>query len=206
VKKRPHVLIPIVCIACFVILPIGWEHATEKLFGINDVSIDWGAWWAFGSFTLAVAAAYIAWREYVELTRPRLTIYLVKTEQKQINTGDTETTYLAEWVGLKLENIGKTPATEITITFSPGIPWPLGSHPAGDPQQKLTERRVSHLATNKSVDLLFAGRAEFDQVAFEQCMCAQTIHLSYRGLSNRHFEEELTLDLRDIAFLSTTAQ
>lgn len=199
-KKNTYIVCAIIAVIVFAIIPIvrPIQHLWRQ---IVNAAIDWDAWWAFGTFLLTIIAAGIAWFEYEETNRPLLYVYLFNEYTCITYEGNRQ---LAQYAGLRLENFGKTPAFDIRVTLNPGVPWPLGSHPAGDPQHALMQRKISHLAASKLTDLLFADRNEFDKIAFQTSIAPQTIHISYKDRRKHRFEETYVIDLRDVAYLQST--
>ena len=93
-------------------------------------------------------------------------------------------------------------ALSVVIQVSPGIPWPLGSHPAGDVQECMGTRKCSYLAPRDKVTLLAAGRGEFDAIVFDQKTPIQSVSFSYSDADGYSYEEHYDIDLKDIAYVS----
>lgn len=200
-KKKTYIAWVTIIVIAFAAIPFFWKSFMRYALHQPNAAIDWNAWWTFGTFLLAIIAACIAWFEYEEANQPQLFVYLFKEDTYVDSDGNGQ---FIQYAGLRLENIGKTPALNIRVTLAPGIPWPLGSHPAGDPQQALIQRKISHLAANKATDLLFADRTEFDKVISQENSATQTIRISYKDARNHCFGETYVINLCDVAYLQST--
>lgn len=96
------------------------------------------------------------------------------------------------------------PAQNITVRIHPGIPWPMASHPAGDPQQELRERKVTYLSPKAEVTLLFTGRDEYEDMLSSTDCSNQNVVIEYSRLEHKKREKvEFPLDPMDIAYLES---
>lgn len=191
-------LVTILLAIFFISAPYVWQW-WNATYGHQTTYADWSAWWTFGTFLLAVIAAFIAWQEYQEAWRPRLMVRLSREyERLYLLDGKTE---IAEYTYLRVNNIGGSVACGISVTFTPGIPWPDGSHPAGDPQRKLEVRKRSYMAANDGLTVLEASQDAFDKVAFEEKHAHQTVTLEYCDSRRCRYKESYDIDLREISFV-----
>ena len=77
---------------------------------ITGNNSDWQAWWAFGTFLIALIAAIIAYKEYnahISATQPLIIVRIAKMK------GDTLDTVF-------LTNVGGSIAIDIKFSLSPG--------------------------------------------------------------------------------------
>lgn len=102
------------------------------------------------------------------------------------------------------ENVGGSVALNVVVQVSPGIPWPLGSHPAGDAQECMGARKCSYMAPRDKIMLLGADRSEFDAIAFGRKMPVQSVSFSYFDADGCTYKEHYDIDLKDIAYISET--
>ena len=121
---KKTIAIVLVATALFIMMPFIWQRINFQCGRL--LYADWSAWWSFGTFLLAVIAACLTWQEYQAAKRPRLMVKLAKSYQ-QFVAGE-----ITESVHFYAENIGGSVALSVVIQVSPGIPWPLGSHPDGE--------------------------------------------------------------------------
>jgi hypothetical protein len=183
-----------------VCLPITVSFISVKA-EFNDQTMNlWQGWSAYLTFWIALLAALITWKEFRISQRPKLFVYMYQ-DHWMIRT-DSGPTYV-DRAGLRLENIGISPAFDIKLMVTPGIPWPVASHPAGEPRDELSKRIISYLYPKNTVDLLSSGREEFDAVAFSAPYSKQRFLLTYRGVNGEHFSEELELNLKDIQYIES---
>lgn len=191
---KKTIAIVLVATALFIMMPFIWQRINFQCG--RPLYADWSAWWSFGTFLLAVIAACLTWQEYHAAKRPRLMVKLAKSYQ-QLVAGE-----ITESVHFYAENIGGSVALSVVIQVSPGIPWPLGSHPAGDVQECMGTRKCSYLAPRDKVTLLAAGRGEFDAIVVDQKTPIQSVSFSYSDADGYSYEEHYDIDLKDIAYVS----
>ncbi|MGL4940555.1 hypothetical protein [uncultured Bifidobacterium sp.] len=88
----------------FCIIPYAYQWITGN-------NADWQAWWAFGTFLIALIAALIAYQEYndhVMATEPLVVVRVAKQEGSTLDS-------------VFLTNAGGSIATDIKFTLKPGI-------------------------------------------------------------------------------------
>ena len=72
---------------------------------------DWQAWWAFGTFLIALIAAIIAYKEYnahISATEPLIIVRVAKIKGSALDT-------------IFLTNVGGSIAIDVKFSLSPGI-------------------------------------------------------------------------------------
>lgn len=90
--------------AIFCIIPYAYQWITGN-------NADWQAWWAFGTFLIALIAALIAYQEYnnhIMATEPLVVVRVAKQEGSTLDS-------------IFLTNAGSSIATDIKFTLKPGI-------------------------------------------------------------------------------------
>ena len=190
------VAIVLMATTTFTMIPFFWQWINFQ-YG-RHLYADWSAWWSFGTFLLAVIAACLTWQEYHASRRPRLMVKLTKSYHHLV-TGE-----IAESVHFFAENIGGSVAVSVVVQVSPGIPWPLGSHPAGDVQERMGTRKCSYLAPGDKITLLGADRGGFGAIAFDRKSPIQSVSFSYSDAGGHGYKEHYDIDLKDIAYISET--
>lgn len=78
--RKKNIAIVSVATALFIMVPFAWQWINFQCG--RSLSVDWPAWWSFGTFLLAVIAACRAWHEYRATRRPRLMVKLSKSYQR----------------------------------------------------------------------------------------------------------------------------
>ena len=147
---------------------------------------------------VAILGAYIAWKEYQNTHRPILLLRIKKENHYRCGQ------FYYESISYVLANEGTMPAQNITVRIHPGIPWPMASHPAGDPQQELRERKVTYLSPKAEVTLLFTGRDEYEDMLSSTHCSNQNVVIEYSRLEHKKREKvEFPLDPMDIAYLES---
>lgn len=176
-------------------MPQQW--ASERVIDILN------AWCSFGTLIVTALTVLVAWREFRETTKPQIIAALYKLPATPVSKTDDNSVLYDEFVALKLRNIGNRNAYKVQVKFLPGIPWPMASRPAGDPQPKLYSRSISCLPANESVDLMFAVRTEFEKVISNPDNAVQHITVKCQSINGTQFTQHFNLDLRDIWYLTT---
>lgn len=88
----------------FCIIPYAYQWITGN-------NADWQAWWAFGTFLIALIAALIAYQEYnnhIMATEPLVVVRVAKQGGSTLDS-------------VFLTNVGGSIATDIRFTLNPGI-------------------------------------------------------------------------------------
>lgn len=145
---------------------------------------------------VAVLGAFIAWEEYRNAHRPILLVRI----KKEYHYSKSE--FRSESISYVLVNEGTMPAQDVIVNIHPGIPWPMASHSAGDPQQELRERKVTYLSPKAEVTLLFTGRGEYEEMLSSTHCGSQSVSIEYSRLGRKKRETvKFHLDPMDIAYL-----
>ena len=184
-----------IAVICFVIAPFGYA-------GLNpSVKIDWSSWWSLGTFLVAVAAALIAYSEYLGHKKE----IEVQSDQKekdyilQTRPYVTLRVVFERWiVFLEVKNIGHTPARNIKLTVDPKL-------------EKLAEKheqyRLIHHALSKPITFM----APEQRLIFFICMSPEAVEayrenpddssfpatVEYENMDQQSFTESYDLDLGD---------
>ena len=154
---------------------------------------------AFACF-VAILGAFIAWEEYRNAHRPILLVRI----KKEYHYSKSE--FRSESISYVLVNEGTMPAQDVIVNIHPGIPWPMASHPAGDPQQELRERKVTYLSPKAEVTLIFTGRGEYEEMLSATHCGSQSVSIEYSRPEHRKRETvKFHLDPTDIAYLAANA-
>ena len=106
----------------FCVIPYLYQWVT----GNNS---DWQAWWAFGTFLIALIAAIIAYKEYnahISATEPLIIVRVAKIKGSALDT-------------IFLTNVGGSIAIDVKFSLSPGIRL-----------KKLCRRRISGSESSKT--------------------------------------------------------
>lgn len=163
--------------AIFCIIPYAYQWITGN-------NADWQAWWAFGTFLIALIAALIAYQEYnahIRATQPQL---IANSEKLDKNNS-----------AITLTNVGGGTATAITVKLLPGIKLkPVsGLNDADKPINLETtipmlEPQQKTLAFDRGNLFVAEMRAVADQAK-------QTVHLEWNDTTGKHYKNDnLKLD------------
>ena len=164
---------------------------------LNDRILFLDVWFQGVSCVLAIVAALIAWKEYRGTHRPVIWVSLCR--RSVFRDGQ----YDSEGIVLLLRNDGSMPASNVSISFSPGVPWPLGSRPAGENQNELRKKTVSYLGIGDCVTLLFAERISFNKSIVNAGHSIQTVTIQYsRPGEYGCYRYEFKLDLSDSNYIA----
>lgn len=111
------ILVAAVIFLIAIVVPVYWQYSQHPEWGLLGVwrhefsgAIDWSAWWAFGTFTVALLAAIIAYRELASN----------RNEQWERNRALIQMSYsiLGGLIYIEISNVGKTTAKDIRIAIN----------------------------------------------------------------------------------------
>lgn len=185
-----------IAVICFVLSPFGYA-------GLNpSANIDWSNWWSFGTFLVAVAAALIAYSEY-----------LSHKKEIEVQSAQKEKDYILQtrpyvilhvvferaFVFLEVKNIGHTPATNIKLTVDSKIEKLTGEHDRA--------YELIHHALGKPLSFIAPGQ----RLIFAICTGSEAVEaykkkpddssfpatVEYENMDQQSFTESYTLDLGD---------
>lgn len=203
-EKNCNVILTAVCVIIFAIAgPVYWEFLQHREWGLLGVwshvfsgSIDWSAWWTFGTFLVATITAIIALNEYhlhadesIEQSRAIMQIVYAKQDNKLF---------------IVLENVGKTIAKDVAVKFTPTQNSKEEEDSAGmEHERRLFDKgalnkTISVIAPDVSMSYLVEftdtkGKAEA-KLDIPKKVIATITYKSYRG---KKYTEEYTLNKDD---------
>lgn len=191
-----------IAVICFVLSPFGYA-------GLNpSANIDWSSWWSLGTFLVTVAAALIAYSEYLG-HKKEIEVQSAQKEKDYISQTRPYVTLrvvFERWiVYLEVKNIGHTPARNIKLKVDPKL-------------EKLAEKheqyRLIHHALSKPITFMAPGQ----RLLFFICMSPEAVEayrenpddssfpatVEYENMDQQSFTESYDLDLGD--YVDTTQE
>jgi len=163
--------------ALFCAAPFPYQWLTGK-------TADWQAWWAFGTFLIALIAALIAYQEYnahMRATRPQL---IASSEQLDENNS-----------AITLTNVGGGTATAISIRLTPGIKSGLASGltDADEPVDLAT--RIPMLEPQTKTYAFDSEKLFLTEMRAAANQPEQTVHIEWNDSAGKHYKDDsLKLD------------
>lgn len=156
--------------AIFCIIPYAYQWITSN-------NADWQAWWAFGTFLIALIAAIIAYQEYNAHQRAMQPLLIARSERlDEMNTA------------IMLNNVGGGTATAITVKLLPGVIMkPMaGLHDADEPVN--LEKKVPMLKPGEATDAFDRGNLFTLNVRATPNQPMQTVQLEWEDTTGRHYK------------------
>jgi hypothetical protein len=157
-------------------------------------------------FLVALAAALVAWREYESHNRDRIMqIKQHEEDQWERTRPFVQVRYLFQQNSLFLciENVGKTIAKDISVSFFPDLKAPKSSR---DPNSRareyfekgVKERTISSLAPGTRFIFIIDGASEvFQHVDKGEIPEETTATVNYSDYHSREIEDKFSLSLGD---------
>lgn len=166
--------------ALFCAAPFPYQWLTGK-------TADWQAWWAFGTFLIALIAALIAYQEYnahMRAMRPQL---IASWEQLDENNR-----------AITLTNVGGGTATAITAKLQPGVKLkPVSGLNDSDKPNNL-DTRVSMLKPQDKTLAFDINNFFVIEMRAMANQAKQTVHLEWNDAAgNQYTNDSLKLDFND---------
>jgi membrane protein implicated in regulation of membrane protease activity len=185
-------------VALFIVGPFVWDD----FFNTNHYPIDWQAWWSFGTFIVAIAAALIAYIEYSNHkkdaereAKQRENDYIRQVRPYVV----LRITFERQVVFLEMKNVGRTPAQNINIDIenSPELFKMYSGYGANALKHALL-KPFSFLAPNQRL-IFFICTSQEAAAKYHQCgdELSFSASASYTNMDQIPFSETVNLDFGD---------
>lgn len=211
-------LVSIFTIAIAIAVPVYWQFSQHPDWGFLGVwrhvfsgGIDWSAWWAFGTFAVALLAAIIAYREYAlhrddlwdnTRTHIQITYFIVKTA-----------------IYIRISNVGRTTAVDVQVHLN-GDPeiidsaltkliygdeqfpeWEISNEAiAGGVRKGAMDRAISSIAPGSGITFLLGFAANLHALdEFSRKLEGSVVYKDYKEKNS--YNEKFVLDFDDTRYM-----